>query len=276
MILIAKYLRVSEFAQLCGIPRKTLIFYDEIDLLKPERVTENGYRYYTGRQMEPASVISALREIGMSLPDIKSYLRARNPQAFVELLTEQKKVMAAKMDRLRRIEAMLDTRLALTRRALEASPSTIEVRHCPAEPLFVSDIVDCTSEETAEQAAYDFYDFCDEKGMTYGYPLGDIIPRRTLESDSEALWPQRYFFKYPPAEHHSFNAEKPEGLYLICCERAYYSLPRKSYGHLFRYMEEHGYVLAGDAYEEFLLDEIATTNQEEFMLQISIQIKPKP
>ena len=37
---------VKEVSQLSGVSVRTLHYYDEIDLLKPSVVAENGYRYY--------------------------------------------------------------------------------------------------------------------------------------------------------------------------------------------------------------------------------------
>lgn len=37
---------VKEMSQLSGVSVRTLHYYDEIDLLKPTVVAENGYRYY--------------------------------------------------------------------------------------------------------------------------------------------------------------------------------------------------------------------------------------
>ena len=41
-----KYLKTGEFASLCGVTKDTLFHYDDIGLLKPARVGENGYRLY--------------------------------------------------------------------------------------------------------------------------------------------------------------------------------------------------------------------------------------
>ena len=49
------------FAKLCGVPKKTLLYYDEIGLFQPDHIAENGYRYYSYRQFEVLSVILALR-----------------------------------------------------------------------------------------------------------------------------------------------------------------------------------------------------------------------
>lgn len=41
----------GEFARLCNIRKDTLFYYDEIDLLKPEIIQDNGYRYYSANQL---------------------------------------------------------------------------------------------------------------------------------------------------------------------------------------------------------------------------------
>ena len=37
--------KTAEFAALCGVKKDTLLHYDHIGLLKPQKVGENGYRY---------------------------------------------------------------------------------------------------------------------------------------------------------------------------------------------------------------------------------------
>lgn len=57
--------------------KQTLFHYDEIGLLEPEYKNENGYRYYTIQQAEAYSVIDMLKEIGMSLAEIKDFLHSK-------------------------------------------------------------------------------------------------------------------------------------------------------------------------------------------------------
>lgn len=64
----------GQFANLCGVKKQTLFHYDDIDLLKPARVDDNGYRYYSHDQYQSFLLISCLKEAGMSLLDIKEYL----------------------------------------------------------------------------------------------------------------------------------------------------------------------------------------------------------
>lgn len=68
----------GQFANLCGVKKQTLFHYDDIDLLKPARVDDNGYRYYSHDQYQDFLLISCLKEAGMSLTDIKEYLNEQD------------------------------------------------------------------------------------------------------------------------------------------------------------------------------------------------------
>ena len=46
-----KLFQITEFAQIARTSRKTLQYYDELDLFRPALVGENGYRYYALSQL---------------------------------------------------------------------------------------------------------------------------------------------------------------------------------------------------------------------------------
>ncbi|WP_070000067.1 MerR family transcriptional regulator [Cellulosilyticum sp. I15G10I2] len=68
------------FSKINRITTKTLRHYDEIGLLKPEHVDAfTGYRYYTTSQLMQLHKIITLKQMGLSLSDIKEVLS--NPKA---------------------------------------------------------------------------------------------------------------------------------------------------------------------------------------------------
>ncbi|MGN0072837.1 MAG: MerR family transcriptional regulator [Coriobacteriales bacterium] len=69
----------GQFAELCGVKKQTLFHYDDIGLLRPELVEENGYRRYSYSQYQTFLLISCLKEAGMSLTEIKDYLEEDDP-----------------------------------------------------------------------------------------------------------------------------------------------------------------------------------------------------
>ena len=67
---------VNKLAKLSGVSARTLRYYDEIDLLKPKRVSSNGYRIYGEDQVNMLQQILFYRELGISLDEIKEIISA--------------------------------------------------------------------------------------------------------------------------------------------------------------------------------------------------------
>ena len=65
---------VKQLATLAGVTPRTLHHYDQIDLLKPESVSENGYRYYGEQSLLDLQQILFYRELGFSLESIRDVL----------------------------------------------------------------------------------------------------------------------------------------------------------------------------------------------------------
>jgi len=62
---------INKLAQLAGISTRTLRYYDEINLLKPDRLQTNGYRIYKQPQVDKLQHIMLYKELEMPLADIK-------------------------------------------------------------------------------------------------------------------------------------------------------------------------------------------------------------
>ncbi|WP_174852537.1 MerR family transcriptional regulator [Streptococcus suis] len=65
---------VKQVSQLTGLTVRTLHHYDQIDLLKPAFVAENGYRYYNQENLARLQEILLFRELEFPLKDIQQLL----------------------------------------------------------------------------------------------------------------------------------------------------------------------------------------------------------
>jgi MerR family transcriptional regulator, thiopeptide resistance regulator len=68
---------VKQIAHMAGITPRTLHYYDQIGLLKPSRVGENGYRYYGEEAMLRLQQILLYRELELPLDEIKTIMVSR-------------------------------------------------------------------------------------------------------------------------------------------------------------------------------------------------------
>lgn len=80
------YLTSGQFAKICCINKKTLHYYDEIDLFKPSYINDKGYRYYSIFQLDKLAMIISLKDLGLSLKEIKGYLTYRNYSQLNDIL----------------------------------------------------------------------------------------------------------------------------------------------------------------------------------------------
>ena len=81
--------KIGDFSTMSKTTIKTLRYYEKEGLLKPVYVDlDTGYRYYETSQLVELSKIISLRQIGLSIKDIKSILNGQNIK---EILTIRKK-----------------------------------------------------------------------------------------------------------------------------------------------------------------------------------------
>ncbi len=67
---------VQKLAKLAGVSARTLRYYDQIGLLRPSHIRENGYRVYGAKQIDALQQILFYRELGVPLEDIAAIIYA--------------------------------------------------------------------------------------------------------------------------------------------------------------------------------------------------------
>lgn len=72
---------INKLSKISEVSTRTLRFYDEINLLKPVRISTNNYRIYGKKEVELLQQILFYRELGVSLSDIKAIVSAPDYEA---------------------------------------------------------------------------------------------------------------------------------------------------------------------------------------------------
>ncbi len=68
---------INKLAKLAGVSTRTLRYYDEIGLLRPARMSSNGYRVYGQKEVDRLQQILFYRELGVPLEEIKKILSSK-------------------------------------------------------------------------------------------------------------------------------------------------------------------------------------------------------
>lgn len=103
--------KIGELSKLCGLPVKTLRYYDSIGLLVPDEIDRfTGYRYYSASKLADCNRIVALKTLGFSLDEISKHINAESVGDIVALINtktgELKSAIAEAETQLRRLYAV--------------------------------------------------------------------------------------------------------------------------------------------------------------------------
>lgn len=104
--------RIQEIARVANTTSRTLRYYDEVGLVPPSRVGENGYRYYDREALVRLQRVLMLRELGLGIPAISELLADQTSDVtaleshLVWLQLEQKRIARQMASVQRTIEEM--------------------------------------------------------------------------------------------------------------------------------------------------------------------------
>lgn len=98
---------VKEISELTGISVRTLHYYDEIGLLAPTDKSGAGYRLYDDKALETLQQILYFREFDIPLKEIKLIMDSPSLDRN-RILKMQRKMLAAKKERMERLIASID------------------------------------------------------------------------------------------------------------------------------------------------------------------------
>lgn len=107
---------IKEFAAKTGISPFTLRYYEKEKLLTPNR-TNNGWRYYTEKDVTWILFVKRLKDTGMPIRQIREYARLRalgdsTLQQRMEMLKEHHKFVLAQLAAWRENLANLEDKIA--------------------------------------------------------------------------------------------------------------------------------------------------------------------
>lgn len=260
---------ISDFSRLSGIKRKNLIFYDECGLLPPDRVGSNGYRYYTSAQLETVHIIRAFREMGFSLKDIKDFLQNRYPERILSLFSDQEKTLAAEIQRLQDSLRMMRAYQGMLAAAKLVDEDRIELQERERQPAFFGPEIDFYLGLNRYDTIAAFYESAEPYGVKVGYPVHAEIAQGSLTS-GEWDRPNRLYSLIPNG-----NGCKEAGLYVIayCRGEEHEGGRRRLYTSVKNYLGVNRLRLAGNAYEEMLIDELAASDAENRMLRVEVRVE---
>jgi DNA-binding transcriptional MerR regulator len=115
---------VKKLSRLAGITPRTLHYYDEIGLLKPTRVGDNGYRYYGDEALLRLQQILFFRQLDMPLVSIQSIM-GRHDFDVVSALESHKQELRKRIVQMERLVTTVDNTILHLKGKKDMSPKQL-------------------------------------------------------------------------------------------------------------------------------------------------------
>lgn len=262
---------ISTFAKFARTTRDSLIHYDKIGLLSPIHRGENNYRYYSNTQLATTHLIHTFQELGMPLNEIKRLKDNRTPDLVDMLLGNQINQLDNDIEKKVQARKLLQLLKTTIHSQKNINETEITVRFQPVEAIVLGDLNDYSQGRNDYDALYDFYRHCHQSYPHYdmNYPVWGMFEETRIRN-RDWVYPDRFYLYYP--EGHD---KKPAALYAIGYKRGGYGDNHDLYVRLLDYIEENGYEICGPAYEEYPLDEICISDENNYLIRVMITVREK-
>lgn len=209
------FLTTGEFAKLCNTTKETLFHYDRENLLKPKRVSENGYRYYGAEQFFDFDMISMLKDTGSSLKEVRESMHNTDSGNFLSLFEEKLRLVKKERARLAQRERMLRDLVAGTREALHFQYDSFMVREHEEErfeTFATKSVMENSMMDFVERFA-EYSAYYDKQGKIPRAPFGVIMEQ---EDEGSGQYQERYYFsRATHSTPRSLLHVKPKGQYAV-------------------------------------------------------------
>lgn len=263
------YFTAGELASIHHINKRTLHYYDEIGAFSPQLKGENGYRYYGFEQSMELEHVLALRELGMSIEEIKTYTGAPGSQAFCSLAAGKMEEIDRTIARLKQLKTAFKEKRDCLLRCDAIYHGKIELVDLPSQYLLMTplELHFNTYENLAGRSREimghlrDAWSLCSYKKNCGSYLSVEKIRRGSWNS-SDGIFTQ------VDARRKSLY-KKPAGLFLRgYCVGDWDQIPAV-YEKMLQEADRRPLSLGEYAFESGL-NEFAITSEEEYITQIEI------
>ena len=275
-----KLYTIGDISEICGVPIKTLRYYDEINLLVPEkRDSETNYRYYTEKQMLVLHNIRKFKSYGFSLDEIHTLLSEPENSSLKDgLITKLNDIH----DKIESMQALYNEILSQLDK-IEAQSGLCEKKYS----VSIEEIPQkgwIYTRRVEKNFKNDFIPVC------RWFEIFELIRKNRFKSDGviRAVYhnaPIEQFLKtecdleigMPIKENTDFPFFKSEKPYTTAVSMHYggYENMVSTYIKTIKWVNSNGYEIDGPIAEEYMVSPIDLKNDDQFVTRIIIPVKNK-
>ena len=262
-------LKIGEFSKLSQLTVKALRFYEREGILAPSEVDPHtGYRLYTTSQLTDAAKVKSLRQLGLSIEEIRRIFAGAGAD----------EILRRKAEELRTEQVEIAARISIIDHLLKGSEMDyqVTVKTIPAATVYYSeailekysDAMQWIPAQGAEarklnpalkcaEPPYEFVEYLDGE-----YRERDVCVRHSEAVVSRGVESDNIKFR-----------EIPETKVLSLYHKGAYEEIGRAYAYIYQYAESNGYEVAGLSRESYIDGIWNKDSVDEWLTEIQLPVK---
>lgn len=262
--------KIGEFSALAKTTVKTLRYYEKEGLLKPAFVDENGYRYYQTAQLIELSKVVSLRQVGLSISEVKRVLKGGNLSSIlIDRKQELEEMTSALKYQLSKINYLLEEKDMKYEVVVKELPEYVVYykegiinNYGEITDFILSSADECRSTNPNIKCIQP--DYCYVSYLDGEYKDHDIKIRYAQAVDKMGM----------PNETIKFEKLKPVSAVCIYHKGAYEQLGN-AYGFIMKYIEDNGYEITECPRERYIDGIWNKEDVNEWLTEIQVPVRKK-
>ena len=264
------YLSTGKLAKMMGITKHTLFHYDEINLFKPEYIDEKGYRFYSIYQIETLDMILVLKDLGMPLKEIKSFIAHRESQPVLQSLSIREQQIDQEIKKLLAMKNWIQNKKEQIQSSLNINFNKIYIKDYPTRYLITTPIYD-QQDATFIQATSELITCYDKYNPHQFYQVSYTQDLNQIQNNHFYNYTHVCLLLSQKPTHINYSI-LPKGKYLSIYHNGDPTTIHQTYIKLLEYKKMHHLKLDTFFLEHEIIDSFITKNYENHISEISIRI----
>ncbi|WP_053954974.1 MerR family transcriptional regulator [Inediibacterium massiliense] len=263
---------IGELSSLFNISTDTLRYYDKIGLLKPDYDQKNGYRYYSIRNFFKLSRILFLKQLDISLEDIKKYMNHKNIDNLLKLLKDKEEEIDEKINQFINLKKKIHNKIELFNSIGEDINQIRIERIAERKGIFLDTYNGENHDQIKQALKINGRYMKNSSWLIEGQVYTSVFKTDILKGKVSKF---RYFVEVLSGEDFFYEQLEyiPENDYACIVFLGPYTKIEEYYKVLIQWIEQNGYEIIGDSIEKNIVDYDFSDSEEEYISEIQIPIK---
>ncbi|MEG1458780.1 MAG: MerR family transcriptional regulator [Acetivibrio sp.] len=266
-----KYLTTGEFAKIMNVTKNTLFHYDKIGLFSPEIKLQNEYRYYSFYQMEIFDVILILKDLGMSLADIKNYIDNRSMESILELLDKEEEIILGKIKKLKKQKIWIQEQRKNMKELYKINLHQVSIQEIPEQYYFLE------HSESTDDLDFSFkigemLKKYNTAGLSAGYKVGYLQYNENIANGNYLDCHDVILVMKQKSDGFDYKTLQG-GTYVTAYHLGHWNQIGETYEKIKAYIKSRHLHVDTRYFEISVVDKLLVEEYEDYVTQILVQIK---